>query len=230
MDNAREVLRKYLQLPGTTASWLYLNPDRIQTAFFEHVGPVEKFTISSSREHGGTGDLKFGGSGIGTSTQASESVDVEYSVSDPLVRSLLVQARAVEERILSDPCVAQIGDLVRFIARGRMSHPELPDTTETLREFYSPAMAEFVEEWRSARERDAKFVDQDAQCVVVAFGTRECSIANVLSKNLIRDDWPTRYNRGEGYLGVLGSLENIEDGLRLVAPLHIWWQPADSLG
>jgi hypothetical protein len=223
MISAQTVLEQYLQVPDVCESWLYLNPGRLRETFVTNLGAVEEFSIVSSRGGRGGGALKIGGTGLDASVDLDKSVSVSYEINDPLVMALLLRAYLREHDELKDPCTSRSGDFVSFVAPGRLTHPDLPGTESLLNALYQPDVAEAVEGSRSSQEAAAYWVNQGAKRAAVAF-LHHCPVASIVDTQWINENWATRYNKPDGYLGIVGLVEPAIGIVRLVAPLHVWWQ------
>ena len=225
MVEARETLETYLHLPATREAWLYLNTDRIRSTFVQlGAGSVTGFSISSTDEVGGGAKLDFVIAGADASRHRSNDVTITYEVTDPLTMALLLRAYLTANEKFVSPCRSLPGDLVQLIAPGRLSHPELPGTEGVARDLYDPVLTTALETARADQERAERFVSSTDKLATVAFDYPECAIACVINTRSINQHWPSSYNRGDGALGVLGTIEPGHGDLRLIAPLHIWWQ------
>lgn len=95
---------------------------------------------------------------------------------------------------------------------------------EVARDLYDPVLTTALETARADQERAERFVSPTDKLAAVAFDYPECAIACVINTRSINQHRPSSYNRGVGALGVLGTIEPGHGDLRLIAPLHIWWQ------
>jgi hypothetical protein len=108
VDDDLSQLLASLSFQGDAVDRIYLNDPRVLDQFIQHLGSIESVVRSGNFEDGLGFNLKVI---QGDRRQGTQTV-VTWTLDNPMVQALLLQAALVREGVLRDPADASVGDYI----------------------------------------------------------------------------------------------------------------------
>jgi len=201
-----------LQFVSSPAPAIYLNEALVSETFSAHLGAVDSFTRSASREvTGGAKAVVSVGGAKGTQEQ------IEYRLSDPLTQALVLHsALGAEKRVRRPAAKTSVGTFVEAV--GSAYFPGLKQPTATPSELQDVADSLEAECERQIEVARA-FGKTDADLLALVLKGDRLVCGSVIDRAHVRP------NVAASYLGntqiCFGLMERVLDGLPLFTLLYM---------